>query len=509
MTDEPASTLEEQPAADPAAEGQVEIQTGEGPLGSSEKEGRLHQTVEVKNIGPCKKYVKVTVSREDVDKALDEKIGELETDAIIPGFRPGKAPRELIVRKFRKGVNSQVKVQILLASLEQLADENDIAALAMPNIDPAKLDIPKEGPFVYEFEVEVRPEFDLPAYKGLKLKRPVRTISDADVELEENRILANYGQIVPKEEGNAQIGDYVIVDLTTRHKDRVLATTKELKLRIDDTLTFKDGVARGFGEKVVGANAGETRVVDIELTDSVADYQLKGETIQATLEIKDVKKLRLPELTHEFLHNFGVHSPEQFHELIRVTLERRAQYDQRQAIREQILEQLSPQQWDLPQDLLQRQASRSFSRRVMEMREMGISDEEIKSRQRLLERDVIQNTATSLKEHFILQKIADLEKIDIDEDDLNAEIESIADQRGESPRRLKAQLERENLMDALASQMVERLALELVISNAEMTDVAIGREAGLASVEQQTVPGEMKDPTAAPPEEKKEEGNPA
>jgi len=496
MTDEPASTLEETTPTEPAAEGQE-------PEG--EKKERLNQTVEVLNVGPCKKHVKVIVSREDIDKALDEKIGELEADAVVPGFRPGKAPRAIIIRKFRKDVNNQVKVQILLASLEQLADENDIAALAMPNIDPGKLEIPDAGPFIYEFDVEVRPEFELPSYKGLKLKRPVRTFSDEDVAREENRILSSYGQVVPKPEGNAQIGDYIIVDLTTRHGERVLASSTEVKLRIDDTLTFKDGAARKFAEQTVGVNAGETRIVDIELTDAVADYQLKGKTIQATLEVKDVKKLRLPELTHEFLHTFGVHSEEQLQELIRVNLEKRLQYDQRQAIRDQILQQLSPTDWALPEDLLMRQASRSFQRRVMEMREMGISEDEIKSRQRLLERDVIQSSAASLKEHFILQKIADLEKIDIDEDDLNAEIESIADQRNESARRLKAQLERENLMDALASQMVERMALDLILENAEITEVSIGPEAGLASSEQQTVPGEMKDPTAAPPEEKKEE----
>ena len=136
---------------------------------------------------------------------------------------------------------------------------------------------------------------------------------------------------------------------------------------------------------------------------------------------------------------------------------------------------------------------------------MGITEEEIKARQRILERDVIQNTALSLQEHFVLQKVADLEKIDVTEDDLNAEIESIADQRKESARRLRAQLERDNLLDALAGQMVERLALNLIMDSAVIEEEAIGPQAGLAAVEEQAVPGEMKDPTAAPPEEKKEE----
>ena len=161
--------------------------------------------------------------------------------------------------------------------------------------------------------------------------------------------------------------------------------------------------------------------------------------------------------------------------------------------------------WELPHDLLQRQASRAFERRMLEMREMGIAEDEIKARQRLLERDVIQSTALSLQEHFVLQKIAEVEKIDVDEEMLDAEIESLAEQRGESPRRLRAQLERDNLMESIANQLVERLALNLILESAEIEDVTTGAEAGMSAVEQQAVPGEIKDPTAAPPEEVKKD----
>src|SRR5690606_297492 len=124
---------------------------------------------------------------------------DLVTESLVPGFRPGKAPREIVVRKFKKDVHEQVRAQLLMASLEQLADDFDVAPLAPPNIDPSTLELPDQGDFVYEFEVEVRPEFDLPDYKGLKLKRPVKEFTDADVEKEEKRILSRYGQLIPKE----------------------------------------------------------------------------------------------------------------------------------------------------------------------------------------------------------------------------------------------------------------------------------------------------------------------
>ena len=470
--------------------------------GGEKKGQKLQQTVELKDIGPCKKHIKVTVDRKDIDEQLDKKFSELVKESTVPGFRPGKAPRKVVTRMYRKDVVDQIKGQVLLASLEQLAEEHDIAPLSAPNIDPGKIDIPEEGPFVYEFEVEVRPQFDLPDYKGLKLKRPVRTFSDQDVEKEENRILSRYGQIIPKEGGTAEIGDYLITDLTTRHGDQTIGTAKELTVRVEPRLAFKDGVAEQFGQQIVGAKAGDVRVVELTMSDSVAVGALAGKTVQATFEIKDVKQLRLPELTHEFLHTLGVHTPEQLREQVRLLLERRLEYEQRQSARDQVIAQIADSsQWELPEDLLIRQARKALARKKLEMQDAGMSEDEIRGRQRVLEQDVLQSTAKSLKEHFVLQKIAEIEKIDVSEDEINEEIDRIAEQNGDSARRVRARMEKEDLLDTLAAQIIERKTLDLVLECAEYEDVQVGGEAEktIGTIEEQAVHGEMKDPTAAPP----------
>src|SRR5262249_17757592 len=128
-----------------------------------------------------------------------------------------------------------------------------------------------------------------------------------------------------------------------------------------------------------------------------------------------------------------------------------------------------------------------------------ISEEEIRGRLRLLHQDVLQNTATALKEHFVLQKIAELEDIEVDEDDIEDEIERIALQNDESPRRVRARLEKEDLIEALATEIIERKALDLILDSAEYEDFPLEKEEGaVTTVEEQAVPGEMKDPTAEP-----------
>ena len=483
----------------------------EGTATATEGDGKqkLTQQVEIRDVGPCKKHIKVSVDRADIDRQLEGKYKELVGDAWVPGFRPGKAPRQIVVRKFKKEVTDQVKAELLLASLEQLAEDHDVAPLSPPNLNPGRLEIPEKGPFVYEFEVEVRPEFELPSYKGLKLKRPVKEFKDDDVAQEEQKILARYGQLVPKD-GAAEKGDYLIADMVTNFQGNKLGEAKEITLRVDDTVTFKDGVVPKFAEQTVGAKAGDTRTIDISMTDVVAMEQLKGQTVQATLTIKDVKKMRLPEINEEFLERFGVKNEDQLKEQIRLVLDRRLEYTQRQSAREQVLSQIAASQgWQLPQDLLQRQARKTLARRVMEMREAGMAEEEIQARQRLLQRDVLANTELALKEHFVLQKIAETEKLEVDDDEINLEIERIADQYGESPRRVRAQFEKEDLLETLAAQLIERKALNLILESATYEDVPLEAEAGLSSTEAQAVEGEVKDPTAAPPEETPAEGEAA
>lgn len=485
----------------------IELRTGneadDADKADGEEKPKLKQSVEMKDIGPCKKHIKVTIDRADIDRLFNDKFSELVGDSYVAGFRPGKAPRKIVERRFQKDVSQQIKAEVLLQSLEQLAEENDVAPLAAPDINPSKIDIPKDGPLVYEFDVEVRPQFDLPNYKGLKIRRVQKTFTDEEVAEEERRILGPYGQLVPKDEP-AAVGDYIITDLTTRDGDRELGSLKEIRVRIDPKLVLKDGVADQFGQTMAGVKAGEARVVDITLSDAAADETVRGKTVKATFDVKEVKSLRLPELTHEFLHEFGVHSPEQLRERIRVLLDRRHEYTQRQSARQQVLATFeAASSWDLPRDLLIRQARRALGRRIMEMQSAGMSDEEIRVRQRMLEQDVVRTTASSLKEHFVLQKIAEVEKIDVNEDDINDEIERMAIQNDESPRRVRARLEKEDLMEALAAELIERKALDLILDSAEYENVSAAsqqsEEVAVSSVEEQAVKGEMHDPTEPPP----------
>jgi trigger factor len=504
-------THESTATAEPGADG------NEPEAGEQQEPVKLHQTVEVNDIGPCKKHIKVTIDRGDIDGRLDEKYSDLVSNhrSYVAGFRPGKAPRKIVERHYRDEVEREVRGELLMASLEQLAEEQDIAPLAPPNLDPTKIAIPEEGPLVYEFDVEVRPHFELPSYKGLKIKRPVKEFTDADVARETKRLLEPYGQVVPKE-GHppaVEVGDIIDSDIVTRLGEQVLNDVKEVRLRVDPRLALKDGVAEHFGRDMAGARPGDTRGVDIILSDGVANPALRGQTVKATFTVKDIKTVRLPEITEELLGQFGVRTEEQLDELIRVVLQRRLEYLQRQAARQQVIEQVAEKALtDLPQDILVRQARRALQRKAVEMQSAGLSDEEINGKLRLMQQDVVKNTATLLKEHFVLQKIAEDEKLEVNDEDIDAEVERIAARTDESPRKVRARLEREDMLESLAAELLESKALDLILDNAEYEDVPIQdaeQEPPVGTTEAQAVPGEVRDPTEAPEPAAEAEAPPA
>lgn len=450
-----------------------------------EKPKPLTQEVTIQDSGPCLKHVKVVVAANDISERVQSKFKEMMPEVQTPGFRPGKAPRKLIEKQFYKDVTDQLKGELLLQSLEQLADDYKLNPISQPQIDPFKVDMPKDGALTYEFDVEVAPEFELPNYKGLKIKRPTKTFSDADIKDAQDKFLKRFASTEDKD-GPAEMEDIVVADVIVKDGDTQLSTFDDLQLRVDPQLAFKDGISENFGKQIVGSKPGDVRTADINLSNALSDDNLRGKKVTGTFTIKAVNKVVMPELSEAFYNELGVDDEAGLKEKIKEALERQLTYEQRQSARSQVLEILAGSAtWDLPQDLLRRQASKTLNRRVIEMRSAGFSEQEIRNQLALLQQDAMANTSRGLKEYFVLQKISEVEKIDVEDDDITQEIETMADASDESPRKVRARIERENMMEALMTQVLERKTLEFVLSSAEYEDVPLETKdsASVASIE--------------------------
>jgi trigger factor len=443
----------------------------QGVAEDAEEPKKLTLDVKIDKPSACERHVTVSVSREDVDRYLDEAYSELMELAAVPGFRIGRAPRKLVENRFKDEIGEKIKGSLLMDSLSQISEDQSFTAISEPELKLDAIEVPDDGPMVFEFDIEVRPEFDLPQWKGLKIERPVRDFTDADVEEHLEQMLARYGQLVPFE-GAAAEGDYITANIHVRHDGEVISHEHERVLRLRPALSFLDGRMDGFAKLLSGATAGDKRTGKLTLTQDAPNEELRGKEVEVEFDVLDVKKLKLPELTADFLQEMGgFESEEKLREAIRANLERQLQYEQQRKARQQITsELLKKADWDLPPGLLKRQSVRELERAVMELRRSGFSEAEIRARQNELRQNSAGSTAKALKEHFILERIAEEEKIEANEGDYESEIFLMAMQSGESPRRVRAQIEKRGLMDVLQNQIVERKVLESVQAEAKFKD---------------------------------------
>ena len=458
---------------------------------------RLNQQVTVDVTDACTRHITVRVSHEDVERYLDADYAELVKTAMVPGFRPGHAPRRLVERRFRSDVADRVKMNLIMDCLSQMYEEQSLAAISEPDFNPEKIELPEEGDFVFEFDLEVRPEFEVPNWKGLKIDRPMREISEADVTTSLQNALARSAKLETKD-GEIESGDFVEVSLAFSHQGRTLSEAENEIIRVRPVLTFRDGKIENFGELLIGKVAGDSVTSFAQLSEDAPNYMLRGQKIDAKIAVREVKRLVLPELTPEFLHQIGFESEEELRGAIRQRLERQTEYHQQQSARRQITEQLAiGAEWELPPMLLRRQTERELARYVMELQRSGFSDEQILTYENYLRQNQRQETARSLREHFIFEKIAEDEKIEDLPEDYDQEIMLIAAQSEETPRRVRARLEKTGRMDVLRNQIIERKVVEKILAEATFTDTPYEPEPLDAESLGITIGGEEEEPAAS------------
>ena len=477
---------------------------------SEESEGpeKLDLTIKVDQRGTCERHITVTVSRENIETYYDNEFSELVTSAEVPGFRTGHAPRKLIETRFRKEIADKVKSTIVLDAISQVSEDEDLATISEPDFDIEAITLPETGPMVFEYDIEVRPEFDLPQWKGLTVERPVHEFTATDIDTQLESILARFGRLEPHD-GAAEMGNYLTVNLKFTHDGQELSSAEEEVIRLRPTLSFRDGKISDFGKIMKGVSAGETRTAKATLSQDAPNVALRGKEVTAEFEVLEVKQLKLPELTKEFLEAMGGFETEaDLRDAVKDQLERQLDYEQHRRAREQVTAALTESaSWDLPQEMLKRQSRRELQRAVLELQRSGFSEEEIRAHENAIRQNSLASTERALKEHFILERIADVEDIDVDEADYEVEIQLIAAQSNESVRRVRARLEKGGMMDALHNQILERKVIDLILAEAEFKEVAYKPEASEDEAIDQSAGGhDESDIPEAKPESSEESG---
>ena len=431
----------------------------------------LDLATEVQRISACERRVKVTIPRANVETYFQNEYAELEKTAYVPGFRVGKAPRKLVERRFRKEISERVKHVLAVDALQQVNESAEFTPISEPDIDLEALVLPEEGDYIFEFTIEVRPDFDLPQWKGLKIEKPVRDFTDEDVDKAVRKVLSMYSDIVETDEP-AALGGYVETNIAVKSGNDVLNEVQGELIKVCPTVTFHDGSIADFDKLAVGAKKGDMFAAPMTLSADAPNEAYREKTVDVVFEVTAVKKESFPHVNEGFLHRLGYENEADVRDSILDSLKRQLEHEQHRRMRRQITEGLTAAAtWELPANLLKRQSEREVRRTIMELQRSGYGQDDITAHLNTIRQNSAVATAQALKEHFILEKIAEVESVVDMPEDYETEVALIAAQSGSSPRRVRAQIEKAGEMDILRNQIIERKVINMISQHATFTEV--------------------------------------
>jgi trigger factor len=245
---------------------------------STEEKPKLNLKVDVTEKSACERHVTVTVPRDDIELYFSRQFDEILPKAEIPGFRAGKAPRKLVEKRFRKQLADQVKGQLLMDSLSQVSDTEDFSAISEPDLDFEQVQLPEEGDLTYEFNIEVRPEFDMPKWQGLSLTRPEHEFTDKEIEFEIQKLGQRFADLVPVDEP-VQANDFIVCNITGRYENKIVSESEEQSIQIRPQLSLSDATIDGFEKLMVGAKADDKKTISAEISVFSDNEALRGKTV--------------------------------------------------------------------------------------------------------------------------------------------------------------------------------------------------------------------------------------
>lgn len=434
--------------------------------------------VTVDHLGPCKKLLRVEVAAEKVNAAIDEVTGQIQKYVQLPGFRPGKAPRHLVVKSFETRISEDARRKLFQESLREAASKEKLNVIATLNVEEQQFG--RGMPYSFTMTCEIAPEFTLPEYKGINVKREIAVPSDADVEralgiLREQRV--TYRDV----ERDVQSGDFVVANYrgTIEGKpitDFAPAARGVMEQEKRWLSIEKDFFVPGFTDPLIGAKAGETRKVRVTFPSSFVVTELANLKADYDVEVVAIKEKVLPEINDEFAAGYEASSVQDLIEGIRRDLQSELDFRQRRSVRDQLIGSLLKQvDCELPESVVSSETRNLVYNIVNENQKRGVAREVIEGSKDDIYKAANANAKDRVKAGFVIGRIAEKEGIKAEKPQLMARIASLAEENKVSVEKMVKMLEERNGLNEIANEIVTAKVFDFLELNAHIEDVPAGR----------------------------------
>ena len=465
QTDEQTVDNAEQPTEDqPTAE-------EEQPT-TEEKPQKPKNTVTIEEAGPCKKKVSIEIPEEAIKMTTDEQYEKLRKEALVPGFRKGRAPRRLLEKRFGKDTTEQVKLTLLAEASESALKDNKLDILGEPDVDFEKIEMPDEGPLKFDFEIEVRPEFELPELEGIPVTKTKLEVTDEQTDREIERLQRWSGVWTPRKDGAVEPEDQIIADALIKAE----GIEEEQKLDNIEIHVRQNGFVgevpvEKLDELLTGAKTGETKQISTEVPKTYFREEYRGKKVDISIEIKDIKWLKPAELNQDFLTRLGVEDENELREKTQDTLQSRLETQVRTEMSEQIYQYLHDNtNLDLPLDIVAQQATSLLQRQYQNLMMRGLPREQLNEQLEQLQAGSEDQAKKQLKTFFIMDKIADKLDIKVSDEEINGHIAQLSIQRGQRPEKMREDMERNGSLAQFTLEVRQNKCIEKLLETAKITE---------------------------------------
>ena len=430
--------------------------------------------VTVESLAPCKKLMRVEVDTQKVDETFDSVTKDFQRAANLPGFRPGKAPKEMVVRKYAKDIEDEVKKKLISDSYRKAVEDQKLDVLGYPDIEEIQFN--RGQPLQFAATIETAPDFELPEYKGIPVKREQGSVTDQDVEralnaLREPQVAFN------KVDRPVQNGDVVVVNYTGTVDGKPITDIAPTAKGLTEKQGFWIDVGTnsfipGFAEQLVGAKSGEKRTVNVDFPADFVTRELAGKRGVYEVEVVEAKEKVLPAMDEAFAKGYGAESLDKLKEGVRRDLENELKYKQDNAVRNQLLRSmLNRVNFELPESSVQRETRNVVYDIVQENAKRGVSRQIIEQQKDQIYSAAAQSAKDRVKIAFLMQKIAEKEDIKVSQEEIGRRIVHLAGVYQIPPDKFVKDLQKRNGMIEIYDQVMNEKVLELLKTNARIEDV--------------------------------------
>lgn len=427
--------------------------------------------VTVENLAPCKKLLRVELDVKAVDDAFAAMTKDFQKQANLPGFRPGKAPVQMVVKKYETEIADEVKRKLIGDAYRKAVEEQKLDVLGYPDIE--EIQFGRGQTLQFAATVETSPEFQLPEYKGLPVKRENKSVTEEDV-VRALEVLREQQVKFDTVARPAQTGDIAVVNYTGTTDGKPLTeiapTAKGLTEQKNFWVEMKsDSFIAGFADQLQGASAGDKRTVNVTFPADFAPKDLAGRAAVYAVEVVEVKQKVLPAVDEAFAKSFGAETLEKLREGVRRDLENELKFKLDRDTRTQLVKELmSRVNFDLPEGAVAQETRNVVYNLVSENAKRGVSRDVIEK-----EKDAIYSAAAGtakerVKMEFLMRRIAEKEDIKVSQEEILRRVQTMAAMYQIPPEQFIKDLQKRNGFIEIYDQLAQEKVLEFLQNNAKI-----------------------------------------